>query len=486
MQRFLVSRLTSSIAVLLAFATTLGCTEDEPSDTGGGPGSTADDCLLPHTLFVAHEGLLSSYDIQTGQERAGSVSGISAPVDLQALEDGSLIVNLTGTHEVLVTNGLTMLEVARHPSSGGEGRRPVHGYVTPERAGKQYWVAMNDGESGEPATNSALFLDITEGSPTRFEVAGEVGLGIGHHKGSFSATRERVVISNIADCDDALSVYDYSDVENIELLATFTGEDAGFDAPDPGEGEFDPFFCDPSYQRGRPPAPHGCATARVSGKAYCSVTSSGDVVAVELDAPEPTFTRIATSGSGGGFMFAHPGGRYVYMQQETPREGEGGEPCQIGQLVVVDATEDAVVAEVPLFYDGPDCTEELAGTDAETANPGHSHFAHHGTLLYVPTSGGFNRSDARVDRVLVLDTSDPDAPVQLESIQVGVHTGHSASALSGDERWLFVVNTVDATVSQIDALSRSVVRTFEVGPNPKVVATFGTVEGPSHVTGPVH
>lgn len=485
MQRHPISRSTVSTAILVLCAgVSLGCTDDDDPDSLCEPGSA--DCLLSHTLFVAHEGLLSSYDIATGEERPGSVSGISAPVDLQALEDGSLIVNLTGTNEVLVANGFTMLEVARHPSSGDSGRRPVHGYVTPEYGGKQYWVTMNDGEQGDPETNSALFLDITEGSATRFEVAGEVGLGVGHHKASFSGTQERVVISNIADCDDVLSVYDYSDIEDIELLATFTGEDAGFDAEDPGEGEFDPSFCDPTYERGLPPAPHGCATSHASGKAYCSVTSSGDIVAVDIDASEPTFTRIATSGSGGGFTFAHPGGRYIYMQQESPREGDGGEPCQIGQLAVIDSTKDEVVAELPLFYRGPDCTEELAGTDAESANPGHSHFAHHGTLLYIPISGGFNQSDARVDQLVVVDTSDPADPEQLESIEVGVHTGHSASALSGDERSLFVVNTVDGTVSQIDAESRSVVKTFTVSANPKVVATFGTIEGPSEVTGPVH
>src|SRR5690606_19741463 len=161
------STVSTAILVLCA-GVSLGCTDDGEPDSLCEPGST--DCLLSHTLFVAHEGLLSSYDLATGEQRPGSVSGASAPGDLQALEDGSLIVNLTGTNEVLVANGFTMLEVARHPSSGDSGRRPVHGYVTPEYGGKQYWVTMNDGEQGDPETNSALFLDITEGSATRFEV----------------------------------------------------------------------------------------------------------------------------------------------------------------------------------------------------------------------------------------------------------------------------------------------------------------------------
>src|SRR5690606_20748399 len=126
------------------------------------------------------------------------------------------------------------------------------------------------------------------------------------------------------------------------------------------------------------------------------------------------------------------------------------------------------------------------GTDAESANPRHPHFAHHGTLLYIPISGGSNQSDARADQFGVVDTSDPADPEPLGSLEAGVRPGHPARAVGGDERSLFVVNTVDGTVSQIDAESRSVVKTFTVSANPKVVATFGTIEGPSEVTGPVH
>src|SRR5690606_10049652 len=148
-------------------------------------------------------------------------------------------------------------------------------------------------------------------------------------------------------------------------------------------------------------------------KAYCNVTATGDVIVVDLDAATPTFTRLATEGTGGGYTLVHPGGRYVYTMQESPREGGGGVACQVGGVTITDAMVDEVVGFVPLRYRGPDCDEALAGTPAETANVGgHAYWGIAGDVLFVPMSGGFNVADARVDQVLVVDTSDPAAPVQ--------------------------------------------------------------------------
>jgi hypothetical protein len=449
---------------------------DEHCPGTGGDAGVGD---LPNTLFVAHEGSLVSYDIASGDERPGTVTNVTGPVDMQALEDGTVMVNLTGRNEVLAIDGHTMLEVARIPSSGIDGVRPVHSYITPERDGARYFVALNDGSEGQG--NSASFIDIATGSPTRFERVGEVALGVGHHKAAFSATQARVVASNIGDCADVLTVYDYSDIGDIRPLATLTGAAAGFDAADPGDGNFDPSFCDPTYQRGLPPAPHGCATSKVSGKAYCNLTSSGALVVVDIDAETPTFEVVATTGKGGGKTHAHPDGRYVYSLQEEPRGG-----CQIGQMVVLDAMTDAVVRELPLGYTGPDCDEDLAGTPAETANPDHFTFsADHGTL-FVGVAGGFGADDARVDQHVVLDMTNPAQPVQLPSIQMGVSTGHSSDALSGDGAHLFCVDAVDETITEVDPATRAVVRTLEVGASPKVVTTYGSAEGPSPQEGPIH
>ena len=160
-------------------------------------------------------------------------------------------------------------------------------------------------------------------------------------------------------------------------------------------------------------------------------------------------------------------------------------PARVGAINVLDSALDLVVASVPLGYTGPDCEDVLTGTDEASANPGHAYFADGGDVLLIPTSGGFDDDAARVDQLIVVDTSDPAAPVQLESLQVGVHTSHSAAAMSGDGSTMFVVNGIDGTVSQIDVASREVTATLDVGDDPRVVATYGTVEGPGYQTGPV-
>jgi len=459
-------------ALLAALCLLAGCNSDE----GPAPATGED------VLYVAHEGSLVSYDIATGEERPGAVQDVAGPVDLQVLADATLMVNLTGRDEVLCVDGETMLERARISSSAAGGKRPVHSYLSPERDGTTYWLTLNDGAKGELATNSARFIDATIGSATFMEPLGEIGLGAGHHKASFSATRERVVISNIADCDAVLAVYDYADVTDIRPLATLTAAQAGWD------GSSYARTCDPTYAAGMPPAPHGCATSKVNGKAYCNLTSSGELVEVALDADPPTFAVIPTSGAGAGYTKASADGRYIYSLQEEPREGSAerpGAPCQIGQLVVLDAEAGAVVDEVPLLYKGPGCTESLLGTDEETANPGHLRVSGDGASMFIVPAGGFGLAEARVRQVLVLDLADPAHPAQRPSIAVGASTGHHGDALSGDGRWLFVADNVDDTVTQIDTATLSVVRTFATEARPLTVATFGRTAGPSEQSGPI-
>ena len=137
MSRILVSRPAHSLALLLALAAAPACGGDDDSgqddgdDTGDADDGDADDGSddgssdeLPPTVFVAREGSLISFDIATGDERPGTVTQVTGPVDLQALSDGYLMVNLTGRNEILVVDGVSMLEEARLPSSAGGGDPP--------------------------------------------------------------------------------------------------------------------------------------------------------------------------------------------------------------------------------------------------------------------------------------------------------------------------------------------------------------------------
>lgn len=456
-------------ALLVLLLVTAGC---------GGSSKPAQS-PMGHALFVAHEGVFTSYDIASGQERAGAVQNVAGPIDLQSLADGTQLVNLTANNQILAVDPASMLEKARLPSSGQGATRPVHSYITPDRSGHRYWISLNDGAQGQVATNSARFVDVQPGSATYLQAVGEVGLGIGHHKASFSNTIERAVFSNIADCNDVLSVYDYADIKNIKKLLTIRAVDLGWD------GSTFARTCDPTYANGVPPAPHGCATSKVSGKAYCNLTGSGDLVSIAIDATPVTYSKVTTGGSGGGYTKAHPAGRYIFSLEEKPREGSGGAVCQVGQLVVLDATTDAVVKQLPLGYTGPGCTKTLTGTDEATAGPGHMALSLDAKTLFITLAGGFQVASARVRQVVVVDISNPASPVQLASIPTGASTGHHGDALSGDGKWLFVADNVDNTVTQIDVAARAVAKTIPVRPTPQTLATFGSAEGPSAQTGPI-
>jgi YVTN family beta-propeller protein len=456
---------------VVSFAWFAACTPNSPQNQDAG--------VLEHTLFVASEGALASYNIQTGEERQGTVTSVAAPVNMQALEDGTVMVNLTGSSQILAIDGNTMLEKARLASSGSTGTRPVHSFVTPTHNGKRYWVSLNDGANSVLNTNSARFLDADPNSPTFLQPKGEVALGIGHHKAAFSNTRERAVISNIADCGKVLAVYDYSDIGNITEVKAWSALDLGWDETSPER------TCRANFQGGAPVSPHGCATSKTNGKIYCNLTSSGEIASIDVDAETPSLMKIATAGSGAGYTKAHPDGRYIYSLQEKPREGEGGVACQSGQLVIIDGNTDTVVQELPLLYNGPSCTTALASTDEGLAEPGHIVVTHDKNTLYIGLAGAFGVATARVRRQLVVDITNPANGVQQDSIAVGASTGHHDDNISGDGRYIFVANNIDNTVSRIDTTTRAVTATYQVRTGPQTVATFGTAEGPSHMTGPI-
>jgi YVTN family beta-propeller protein len=468
----LVGRAAHAAAAVVFAATLSACPgPTTPSDAG---------TALAQVVFVAHESSVVSYDLETGNERPGTVTDVVSPTDVQALEDGTVIVNLTGRNEVLAIDGKTMVQSARLASSDTGATRPVHGYLTPERSGRRYWVALNDGASFDAGTNSARFIGAKAGGGDYLKAKGEVNLGKGHHKATFSNTKERAIFSNIGDCDNVLGVYDYSNIADIKTLKTFSAADFGWDG-----GSFAQ-RCDQTFTNGVPPSPHGCATSKVNGKAFCNLTGSGDIVQIELDADPPTSLSLKTKGSGGGYTKASKDGKYIYSVQESPREGDvGAAVCQVGQLVTVDAATATIVSQVSLLNEGPGCTTVLLGTDEATAAPGHIVFTKDSKTMFVTLAGGFGVASARTRQELVIDLTNPAAPVQKASIPVGASTSHHGDALTGDGKYLLVTNNVDGTVTQIDTATLTVVKTITVKAKPNSVATFGTVEGPSAQTGPI-
>lgn len=434
----------------------------------------------PHILFAAQEGSLASFDLATGNPLPGTIADVKSPTDMQALADGTVMLNLSGSNEILIVDGKTMLLKARLPSSGGTGLKPVHSYITPEIGGKRYWVSMNDGDGSKPS-NSARFLYLDPADPAKFlKPAGEVALGIGHHKAAFSPDRARAVISNIGDCEDIMSVFDYSDPADIRKLATLNAAAAGFDGSDKNH------TCDQTKAAGIAPSPHGCAAAEGNGHALCNETGNGTMVAVDLDAAVPGFKLIPTHGLGAGYTAAHPGGRYIYSLQSKPNESAGGAPCQVGQIAVVDMLNDSLVGEMPLLYRGPDCADSLKGTPAAGASPSHTLFSHDGSKAFVNVASASSDSGSRVSLQIILNVSDPAHPRQKASLAIGASFGSHGETLTGDGKYLIVANNKEGTVSVIDVAGERVARTLAIGNAGKTMATFGIAEGPSHQVGPFH
>jgi YVTN family beta-propeller protein len=401
------------------------------------------------------------------------------------LANGHIIFNVNGNDEVLVFDARSMQEVARFPSSNSTGTRPVHAYLTPLLNGQQYWIALNDGtHDGGVEENTALFVDAVPTSPTYLQPVAEIPLGQGHHKASFSTTRERVVISNIDDCDDVLSVYDYSDINNIRRIGTLSATALGLDGSTPEK------TCDPTGENGVRLSPHGCGTAPLSGRAYCNLTGVGQIVAIDLDPDQLSFDVITTQGSGAGSTIPSADGRYIYSVQRTPREDLDGAICQIGQLAVIDTTEDVLISEVPLRYEGADCDRSLAGTDEEIAAPSHPMITPDGETLYITVSTSSREPNSRSRQLLVLNVSDPSTPQQQDSIEVGAAQGYRAQAMMGDGRYLFIANNIDGTISQVDTTTNTVVRTIRIAdPATEGVAmrlfAFGTESGVSIGSSPL-
>jgi DNA-binding beta-propeller fold protein YncE len=434
-------------------------------------------------VFVSARNHLVAYDLATGAERARfATPGLSS--DMMVTRDGVLLLNHRDGDTILVVDARRLRELARIPSSSMGGRRPVHGYLTPVIGGQQFFVALNDGVStpGQPNTdNTALFIDVTPGSPTYLKPAGEVRLGQGHHKAAFHPTLPRMAVSNINDCEEIVGVYDFANPAAIRRVPSSDARRLGLD------GSSEAKTCTPTASRpGVRPAPHGAATEPVSGLAVHNLNGTGQFVLVDMGAEPSSFTALATRGWGGAAIGVHPFGRWLYGPQYAPREGDRrapGLPCQVGQIAVIDGAKASVVTEIPVLKDGPDCTRSLAGTPEAGARLGYVAVAPRGDKLFLPL-GTLGPETTRSSAVAVFDLSEPQRPVRRASIAVGLHNGHRDMAMTGDGTRLLVPANIDNTLTVIDMAKAEAVRSFPVTATPNRVATFSPTSGPSKPAGP--
>jgi YVTN family beta-propeller protein len=442
----------------------------------------------PQIVAVSGRDQLALHDLATGAElaRFDAPGGSS---DLLALGSGVALSNHTAGNEVILIDLKRRTEIGRLPSSSLGGIRPVHMYLSPTIEGRQYAVALNDGNErgtpkGErPKDSTLLLIDVVQSSPTFLKPVGEARLGIGHHKAGFSMKRPRVAVSNISDCADVVSVYDYQNPSDIKLVKSFSAADLGYDGSTPLK------TCDETGKAGVMLSPHGTGTSAATGRVYHFLTGPGQIAVFDIDADVPAVKLIQTAGSGGASVKDLPGGRFMVVPQRGPREVHqraDGSFCQVGQLAIIDAVAEKVAAQVPVFYGEPTCRTSIAGKPYERAalqyampSPdGKTVFVEVGTLYGPPNVVAESRF------VAVFDLSDPYRPIPLSSIPVGAGNDTRDHALTGDGKLLLVPNSLDNSVSVIDIGSRQVARTIPTVAKPFRVVTFSEGIGPSKPAGP--
>jgi YVTN family beta-propeller protein len=442
----------------------------------------------PQIAAVSGRDQLALHDLATGAELARfDAKGGSS--DLLALGGGIALSNHTAGNAVVLVDLNRRTEIGRLPSSSVGGIRPVHMYLSPAFEGRQYVVVLNDGNErstpkGErPKDSTLLLIDAVQSSPTFLKPTGEIRLGIGHHKAGFSMKRPRLAVSNISDCSDVVSIYDYQSASEIKLVKSFSAADLGYDGSTPLK------TCDETGKIGLMLSPHGTGTSAATGRVYHFLTGTGQIAVFDIDADVPTVKLIQTAGSGGASVKDLPGGRFMVVPQRGPREVHqraDGSLCQVGQLAVIDAVAEKVAAQLPVFYGEPTCRSSLVGKPHERAalqyampSPdGKTVFVEVGTLYGPPNVVAESRF------VAVFDLSDPYRPVQLPSIPVGAGNDTRDHALTGDGKLLLVPNSLDDSVSVIDIGSRQVIRTIPTVTKPFRVVTFSEGIGPSKPVGP--
>ncbi len=450
-------------------------------------GAFAQSPVLDHAMLVVGKDAAAVYDVASGRE-IGRVAAPGGSLDTMALANGVALFNHTAGNQVIAFDLKTGGEIARIAASSLGGTRPVHAYLSPRLNGRQYYVVLNDGTEANtpvgqaPKDSSMMLVDVEPTSPTYLKPVGEVRLGRGHHKVAFSNTRDRAVVSNIGDCGDVLSVYDFANPGDIKLIKSFSAKDFGFDGSTPMRS------CDETGRAGVRLGPHGVGTSALTGEAFHFITGTGQVAAIDVDSDTPSLKIITTAGVGGSTAKDMPGGRYIVVPQRTPRELQdraGGVVCQVGQIAVIDAAKRQLVAQTPIKYGDGACKESLAGKPGAAASAAYVGFDKTGSRMFVAlgTLGGAQNAAHTVDLLPVLDMSDPTNPRQMPPIRIEAGQGRDI-IMSNEGRLAFVPNSAANSVSIIDTSSMTVVKTIPTIEGPTRLSTFSPSAGPSKAVGP--
>ena len=432
----------------------------------GGLGS----CMLPPALthlIVGSDATLAAMDLADPSAPEVTRRALEGPIDLlRRGEEGSgstpsvLWVSVPSRQQLVsIVDTRGVLQTPEMSSHGDPNLRLVDLHASTGR-----WLSVFEGV-GPADSGSFLF------GPSRAEAGPPIPLGPGHHTVTLVDAPRYALVTSTDDCDTVISVLDVSFPDVVVKRLSLAASQLGWDGSSPSA------TCDPNTPRPTDPHPSGCVVIPHGGgippTAACRLDGNGSLVLVDPHAS--TFQLLSTHGAGPGAMAVAPDveGR-LYLLQSLPRDGQGGLPCQVGQLAVVDNVTRTLVVEWPLLYDGSDCTRRLASDEAGISPGGM--IVYRNRLFVLPSTDAASISR----QVLIMEMGSPARPVQLKSLAVGAGTG--ARVYDGgtyDNPEIYLLDNVDATVTVIDPFAGMVTQTLHVLAHPSVLGVIrvGAVDG---------
>jgi hypothetical protein len=420
-------------------------------------------CVLPPApthLIVGSGATLVAMDLEDPAVPEVTRLVLEGPIDLlRRGEAGSgsapsaLWVSVPSRQELIsVVDTKGVLQTPEMSSNGDPRLRLVELH-----AGTDRWLSVYEGVA--PADSGSFSF-----GPSRGEAVPPIPLGPGHHTVTLVDAPHYALVTSADGCNTVISVLDVSFPDVVVTRLSLAASQLGWDGSSPSA------TCDPNVPRPTDPHPSGCVVvphgSGMPPTAACRLDGNGSLVF--LDPHAGTFQLLSTHGAGPGAMAAAPDVEdRLYLVQSLPREGQGGQPCQVGQLAVVDDANWRLVAELPLLYDGPDCTRTLVSDEAGIFPGG---MVVDGRRIFVLPS----TDAASISRqVLVVEAGSPAGPVQSKSLAVGAGAG--ARVFDGgtyDNREIYLLDNVDATVTVIDPFPGSVTQTLRVLANPSVLGVL--------------